>query len=164
MSSVEMPESIPLDEIEVEEDFIKPRAPEMDDEMDITPMIDITFLLLIFFLVTSKMNEAAPVDLPKARNGSVVAGSDACVIVVKRGTGDEAEVTKTDGTPFSTNLEQQNAEIAEYVQKQLDAGKKSVIMRAEGSVRQAEIGRISEAIGESLPEGMPINYAAEEQS
>lgn len=29
--------------------------PPMDDEMDITPMIDMTFLLLIFFILTSKM-------------------------------------------------------------------------------------------------------------
>ena len=39
-------------------------------EMDITPMIDCTFLLLIFFLVTSKMKPELAVDLPKAKHGS----------------------------------------------------------------------------------------------
>ncbi|MCP3692284.1 MAG: biopolymer transporter ExbD, partial [Planctomycetaceae bacterium] len=32
------------------------RRREEDVEMDITPMIDVTFLLLIFFLVASKMS------------------------------------------------------------------------------------------------------------
>jgi biopolymer transport protein ExbD len=41
-------------------------------EMDITPMIDCTFLLLIFFLVTSKMKPELAVDLPKAKHGAVV--------------------------------------------------------------------------------------------
>ncbi len=33
------------------------RRPLDDSEMDITPMIDITFLLLIFFLVAARLDE-----------------------------------------------------------------------------------------------------------
>lgn len=156
-------QGLELDDVVVEEDFVKPKPQDIDDEMDITPMIDITFLLLIFFLVTSKMNEPAAVSLPTARHGSVVAASESVVIVVKRGGGDQAQVERSEGGLFSMDLDQQNAEITEYVQKQLDAGKKAVIVRAEGSVRQAEIGRVSKAIAEALDEGMPINYAVEEQ-
>ena len=166
MSSAEIRQAmkeVELDDIVVEEEFVKPKPQDIDDEMDITPMIDITFLLLIFFLVTSKMNEPAPVSLPEARHGSVVAGRDSVVIVVKRGSGENALVGRVDGSPFAADVDQQNAEISEYVQQQLDAGKKSVIVRAEGAVKQSEIGRISKAIAESLDEGMPINYAVEEQ-
>lgn len=159
-----MPDDIRLDDIEVEEDFLTPRPPGTDDELDITPMIDITFLLLIFFLVTSKMNEAAPVALPQARHGSVVAGKEAAIIVMKRGTGELAEVTKGDGGAFSPDPEQQNAEIAEYIQQEIDAGKVQVIIRAEGAVRHGEIGRVSEAIGESIEEGKMINIAVMEQT
>ncbi|MCA9128071.1 MAG: biopolymer transporter ExbD [Planctomycetales bacterium] len=164
MSSAAPEQIVDVEEIVVEEEFFKPRPRDEDDDLDITPMIDITFLLLIFFLVTSRMNEAAPVDLPQARHGSVVVGKQSAVIVMKRGTGDQADVTKADGMPFSPDLEQQNAEIAEYIQQELDAGKKHVIIRAEGSVRQGEIGRVSEAIAESLAEGMMINIAVEEQT
>ena len=152
------------DEIEVEEDFLRPRAPDSDDELDITPMIDITFLLLIFFLVSSKMTAEQAVELPKARHGGVVAGKESVILIMKRGSGDQADVQKADGTPFSTDVDQQGAEIAEYVQQGLDAGKKHVIIRAEGSVRHGEIGRVSEAISESLPEGEVINIAVMEQS
>ncbi|MEZ6137308.1 MAG: biopolymer transporter ExbD [Pirellulaceae bacterium] len=151
-------------EIEVEEDFLKPRPPSADDEMDITPMIDITFLLLIFFIVSSKMNAEQAVELPQARHGGVVAAKESVVIVMKRGTGDLAEVLKADGTAFSPDAEQQNAEIAEYVAQGIDAGKKHVIIRAEGSVRHGEIGRVSEAISESIEEGEVINIAVMEQT
>lgn len=156
-------EPVPADEIEVEEDFLRPRPPSSDDELDITPMIDITFLLLIFFLVSSKMTAEQAVELPKARHGGVVAGKESVIIIMKRGTGDEAEVQKADGTPFSTDSDQQNAEISEYVEQGLDAGKKHVIIRAEGSVRHGEIGRVSEAISESMEEGEVINIAVMEQ-
>ncbi|MEO8268119.1 MAG: biopolymer transporter ExbD [Aureliella sp.] len=157
-------DDVPPDEMpEVEEEFMRPRALDSDDEMDITPMIDITFLLLIFFLVSSKLSPEQAVDLPKARNGGVVAAKESVVIVMRRGTGDQAEVKRADGSPFSSEIEQQNEEIAEYVQKGLDAGKKHVIIRADGSVRHGEIGRVSGAISESMEEGQPINIAVMEQ-
>lgn len=155
----------PLEELpEVEEDFLRPRQPSTDGELDITPMIDITFLLLIFFLVSSKLNAEQAVDLPKARHGGVVVGKESVILIMRRGTGDQAEVERADGAPFSGDLEQQNEEIALYVQQGLDAGKKHVIIRAEGSVRHGEVGRVSGAISESMEEGQVINIAVMEQT
>lgn len=51
-----------------------------------------------------------------------------------------------------------------YVQQGLDAGKKHVIIRAEGSVRHGEVGRVSGAISESMEEGQVINIAVMEQT
>ena len=164
MSSAIEPVELADDDLVVEEDFLRPRPPSTDDELDITPMIDITFLLLIFFLVSSRMNAEQAVDLPKARHGGLVAGKESVIIMMRRGTGDQAEVKKGDGSPFSNDAEQQNAEIAEYVQQGIDAGKKHVIIRAEGSVRQGEVGRVSGAISEALEEGALINIAVMEQN
>ena len=62
------PDEVDLEAIEVEEDFLRPRAVSNDDELDITPMIDITFLLLIFFMVSTTFERQAllKVDLPEA--------------------------------------------------------------------------------------------------
>ena len=54
------------------DDALKPllRSKTYDDsEMDITPMIDITFLLLIFFITVTQVSDAAkePIDLPKQK-------------------------------------------------------------------------------------------------
>jgi biopolymer transport protein ExbD len=151
-------------ELEVVEEFYQPRPMRDDSEMDITPMIDIVFLLLIFFLVSSKMTAEATVDLPTARHGNVVPVKESSIIVMRRGTGLQAEVLKADGARFSNDLEQQNAEIAEYVANALEAGKKHVVIRAEGSVRHGEIGRVIKAISESVEEGQLINIAVIEQS
>lgn len=143
---------------------VLPRPASIDDEIDITPMIDIVFLLLIFFLVSSKMTGEQYVELPKARHGSVVAAKEAVILLVKRGAGPQAEVLRADGTAFSSDLEQQAAEVSEYVQKGLDSGKKHVVVRAEGTVRHGEVSRLSEAISESLTEGAVINVAIMEQN
>ena len=49
----------------------KERNPD-DGELDITPMIDVTFLLLAFFVVVSKMDPSASVALPIASYGQSV--------------------------------------------------------------------------------------------
>ena len=154
----------PVSDVDVVEEFYQPRAMPDDSEMDITPMIDIVFLLLIFFLVSSKMTAEATVELPKARHGNVVPVKESVIIVMRRGTGQQADVLRVDGSRFSVDLEQQTAELAEYVASALDEGKKHVIIRAEGSVRHGEIGRVNKAISESLPEGQLINIAVIEQS
>lgn len=151
-----------LIEDDEDEDFLKPRKPNMDDELDITPMIDITFLLLIFFIVSSKMNAEQTVDLPKARHGGAISAKESAIILMRRGT-DLAEVVKADGTKFSSDVEQQNAEITDYVQQELDSGKKFVVVKAEGSVRHGEVSRVVSAISESLEDGAMINIAVMEQ-
>lgn len=160
MSNVTAPDD---DELEIEEEFYKPKPRVDDTEMDITPMIDITFLLLIFFLVTSKMTAEETPPLPKARHGMVVPAKESVIIVMKRGTGGQAEVKKSTGDAFSTDAEQQSAEIVEYVTKGIDAGKRHVIIRAEGTVRHGEINRVCKAISESLGDGEVINIAVMEE-
>ena len=58
-----------------------------DFEMDITPMIDMTFLLLIFFLVASKMDRSVEVKLPPARHATAVATRDAVIVTIDAAPG-----------------------------------------------------------------------------
>jgi len=72
-----------LEDIEDEEDdFHLPRKQRQDDEMDITPMIDITFLLLIFFIVCSTMDPTKIGKIPEAQNGLAVYVEDSAVIFI----------------------------------------------------------------------------------
>ena len=62
------------DKVELTDDpllSVRGRARE-DVEMDITPMIDITFLLLIFFLVCSTADQETTIEMAKARHGKGV--------------------------------------------------------------------------------------------
>src|SRR6056297_75139 len=94
-----------------------------DPEMDITPMIDITFLLLIFFLVATRLSNEGVVDLPRAKHGTAVAADSAVVITVTSGIGDEAFIFKGDGafpeTRLTSNdLAAQQEELETYIAEQ----------------------------------------------
>jgi biopolymer transport protein ExbD len=148
---------------EEDEEIVMAARPPMDDEMDITPMIDMTFLLLIFFILTSKMTGEKSYEVPPAKHGSSIAAKNCVVITVLRGTGENAIVSKADGAIFSDDPEQQAAEIAEYVQLQLETGGKTeVLIRAEGNVTAKQLKKVEQAVGEVLEEGKMINLAVSE--
>ncbi|MCC9604437.1 biopolymer transporter ExbD [Blastopirellula sp. JC732] len=51
------------------------RGPLEEDEMDLTPMVDVTFLLLIFFMVTASFSLQKTLETPAPRNDSASAQS-----------------------------------------------------------------------------------------
>ena len=109
-----------LEDPEDEKPFVLPKQDLDDSEMDITPMIDITFLLLIFFLVASKMDESADVDLPPAHHGKAVVNQQAVNLIVKKAGADKIQVTTGHGKMLSGDSETQENEIAQYVANGLD--------------------------------------------
>jgi biopolymer transport protein ExbD len=130
------------------------RRPLEDAEMDITPMIDITFLLLIFFLVASRLDEDAPVELPKARYGIAVAEKSSIPITIAQGSGDTANVYLADGRAAdkqvnSTDLIVQEQEIVRYIEENLANGKEHVLVKAEKGVRHRDVARVSDAVGKA---------------
>lgn len=73
----------PTPSFENEEDDLLDDGPALprrrlteDSELDMTPMIDCVFLLLIFFTVTSRPDQATSVELPPARYGKGVSLQD----------------------------------------------------------------------------------------
>jgi biopolymer transport protein ExbD len=121
-----------------------------DDEIDITPMIDIVFLLLIFFVVSSKMDPSKTGAFPVAERGLAISSNDSAVIVMERGTGDRAVVKKGDGSLFLDDEEQQRVDIVDYVTQQLDLGKSEVMILGGRTVSVGEIARIQRIIGDGF--------------
>lgn len=147
----------PVDHLYEDEDepvtvWRRPRKLE-EAEMDITPMIDITFLLLIFFLVASRMDADAGVELSPARYGIAVAAKEAVIITVARAEGGEAQVYKGDGKSppnlVSGNFAEQEEELVKYVEAGLrdTPPKKHVIVKAERGVKQRDVARVDKAVG-----------------
>jgi biopolymer transport protein ExbD len=48
-----------------EDDEVLPRGNRPEEEMDMTPMVDVTFLLLIFFMVTAAFSLQKSIDMPR---------------------------------------------------------------------------------------------------
>jgi biopolymer transport protein ExbD len=126
-----------------------------DPEMDVTPMIDITFLLLIFFLVASRMTDEAFIKLPTARNGTAVSSDTSVIITLAKGPGDNALIFKGDGAYVankltSNDLNDQQKELEEYIEQGLTLdSKQQVLIKAEEGVRHRDVARVARAAGEA---------------
>lgn len=147
-------EAYPVDELEEERpESIKPRKALEDTEMDITPMIDITFLLLIFFIVASKMDETANVTLPTAVASDAIPTKQAVIITVGPGADDDsAAVYKGDSTDpanlfDSSDTDTLENEIEAYVEEttSLDPNIIYVVIKGEADVKHKHISTTAKA-------------------
>jgi biopolymer transport protein TolR len=125
-------------------------------DMDITPMIDCTFLLLIFFLLTSTTTSKSAVPLPSAKHGAQAAEADSIIITVARGPTGEAQVFLADDSKpnheAAGSPEDQVTAIRKYLveenAKVNKAGKQrnNVLIKADADLKQREMDRIERAV------------------
>ena len=140
----------------------KKKKKSFDGEFDITPMIDVVLLLLIFFMVSARMAPQNTVKLPTAKNGDMAAMYDAVVLVMRAGVSDSVAVSTASGRKFSTDKDVQEAEIAEYVELELqDLRKKYVLIQAEPRVLTSEMMRVQLVLASVLNPGQEIMIAVE---
>ncbi|NLX53957.1 MAG: biopolymer transporter ExbD [Planctomycetaceae bacterium] len=139
-----------------------------DAESDITPMIDMVFLLLIFFLVASKIDQSTSVKLPPAKHGIAVAQQNAVIVIIKKGPGGSVIVARRDGTPFAADFAVQEQEIGDYVEAGMTGSPPferpmdTIIVKAEGSVKEGDVARVAQAIGRATNTQV-LNYAVVEE-
>ena len=72
--------------VDVEDDdegFVRKKRVMPSTDVDITPMIDLTFQLLIFFMVTSTMQGNPPAVLPASMSGTSIETAKVINVVVK---------------------------------------------------------------------------------
>jgi len=134
--------------------LVRRRKPHADADMDITPMIDITFLLLIFFLVASRLDDSAAIELPPARHGEAVGTKNAVIITLGRTATDRADIflgarKAAELLVATADLEQQVASVSDYVEREFKAKPKleHVLLQAERGVKHREVARIAGAVG-----------------
>ena len=128
------------------------RALDTSNELDMTPMIDCTFLLLIFFLVGSTPDMDTAVQLPPARHG-VAADPRTSVIVTiaERGGSAPALVYLADGkigTPLPDDPAAQEAAILQAVEQGHSEGKTGVLVKAERGVKHSDVARAAAVVGQ----------------
>lgn len=116
-------------------------------ELDITPMIDVTFLLLIFFMVTSTMQATPDRDIPPSKSGqNVVKSEDVKEVAVSmpRAGGDEGEY-QWEGKDVT--LDQLKAEMI-----QASTGNLSILIYADREVPSGVVGEVETLINEVAKE------------
>ena len=155
------------DVMEDDDDFVIPRKKREDDEMDITPMIDITFLLLIFFIVCSTMDPTKIGSIPEADNGLAISAKNSAVIFIKPSGSDSVVLSTPDGTEFSSDENEQATEIIEYItsemEKSLGTPKEHVMLFGDSEVKVGQVTRIQKLIGDAFEDLDSTYIAVKEQ-
>ncbi|MBL6723665.1 MAG: biopolymer transporter ExbD [Rubripirellula sp.] len=155
------------DVMDDDDDFVIPRKKREDDEMDITPMIDITFLLLIFFIVCSTMDPTKIGSIPEADNGLAISAKNSAVIFIKPSGSDSVVLSTPDGTEFSSDENEQATEIIEYItsemEKSLGTPKEHVMLFGDSEVKVGQVTRIQKLIGDAFEDLDSTYIAVKEQ-
>lgn len=120
-----------------------------DTEMDITPMIDCTFLLLIFFIVCSRPDAQEAIILARAHHGTAIGAKRATVITIAESSRESSPVYLADGKfadkLLPQDMEQQVEQIRQAVQTAVDDGKIDVLIKAEKGVPHRDVARVTAA-------------------
>ncbi len=130
---------------------------ENDADLDITPMIDVTFLLLIFFMVTSTMQATPEIDLPVAHHGLGINKSEQVTVSVLNRDGIPVLMA---GDPPAPEMSLE--EIVEYARNEIDGGKSGILVKASGEIPTGFIKQLTQqlqAVGE-----IHFYYAVSEQA
>ena len=139
-------------------------AEALDTHVDMTAMIDLVFMLNIFFLVTSLVTALAELDLPFAKHATAADMESSLLIsIVAKERGDRplvyiGEVGSGELVPES-RLEER---IAAAVQQAAKEKKTNVVVKAEKHVPLATDARIGAAVA-AANEEMKLNFAVMEK-
>ena len=118
------------------------RAAAADEEdLDITPMIDVTFLLLIFFMVSSTMQGKPDMPLPQAVTEADVDMRQATVITLLAEDGNPVILF---GDDLSAPQGMQES-VAQYVSDGVAQQKTTVVIKADKDLPSGFVEDISRA-------------------
>ena len=128
-----------------------------DGELDVTPMIDVTFLLLAFFVVVSKMDPQASVPLPMASIGKSLSEKECVTIImtvdesgnkanIYLGTGMQEEELVPPGEE-----EEREQIITDYVEQELtnNPSKNAVLIKAAGDCKTGMVEMVKRGVARS---------------
>jgi biopolymer transport protein ExbD len=127
---------------------------------DITAMIDLVFMMNIFFLVTSIASSMADLDLPPAKHVKAADLDRAVVVsIVDAGDGQPALVRLEDGGAGELMPEgsEQDAKLDAALEAGMSAGKNVLLIKAERGILHRDVARVAALAANH--EGMKLNLA-----
>jgi len=111
-------------------------------QIDMTPMVDVVFQLLTFFLLAVKRDSAEPVDVPVTVRSTAVAESQSTFITVKppsKGSPDpEIILGDRSGNGDKITADQ----VRDEVVKGVNAGRPNIIIKAERFVSHGDVLKV----------------------
>ena len=135
-----------------------PRKREFEEmDLDITPMIDVTFLLLIFFMVTSTMRPEKDFVIPQAIHGETTETDRVTIIMLEfSGSPTLPPIIKLKGDLTATY-----DQLTQEVRDAKDRNLFHVIVKADGRIPNGYINKVLSAIAEV--EGVTFSMGVREK-
>ena len=145
------------------DNLLAARKPLMDDaRFDVTAMVDLVFMMNIFFLVSWIGAALAEIDLPAARHCVATDADTATVVTVKGSAGETPSIYLGDARPGGEiNAGEVEQRIGEAVDAGMREGKNTVLIKAERDVCLREVARIAGLA--TAVKGVKLNLAVMEK-
>ncbi len=141
-----------------EDNLANKKRGDSEADLDITPMIDVVFLLLIFFMVTSTMQSKRELDVPPAKHGAKVDSSTATILTINRPEDPDGPPTVILSDGKEGTLEDVKADVEAGIAK----GKKRVILKADRDVHHGVILEVMRKANEV--EGVEFDMEVRDQN
>jgi biopolymer transport protein ExbD len=143
--------------------FVARRAHHETPEFDVTAMVDLVFMMNIYFLVVFITMALGQMSLPAADHAKALDAETATIIQITRsldGKSSKVRLPESDPEAEISDPAEQEKKIQAAVEQGLAAGKDIVLLKAEGKVRLGELFRIATAAAQ---EGVKLNVAVLEK-
>ena len=149
--------------VPLEENLLAARKPLVDDaRFDITAMVDLVFMMNIFFLVSWIGAALAEIDLPAARHCVATDADTSTVLTLTGSAGETPSIYLGDARPGGAihpgEVEQR---ICEAVDAGMREGKSTVLIKAERDVCLRDVARIAGLA--TAVKGVKLNLAVMEK-
>jgi len=122
------------------------QSDEEETEINLTPMLDVVFIMLIFFIVTASFIKEAGIDIRRPEASAVVPKPKANILVAISANNeiwiDRKNIDKRAVKAAFERLLAENAEGSVVIQADKDAYTETVVIVADAA-RQAKISRVS---------------------
>ena len=123
------------------EDYSPSRRGVPEADLDITPMIDVTFLLLIFFMVTSTMQNEREVDVPVADHGVGVETRTSGIINVY--ANDPEPIIEIESVGMELTFDDVESQVEQWVGENEEI---EVIIKAERDVPSGFVSKVLSSV------------------
>lgn len=145
------------------EELIARRVPYETPEFDITAMVDLVFMMNIYFLVTFVTVALGEMNLPAATHCAALDADSAVILTLVRSLdGKSVTLYVGDGAKSEpvNDVALQEQRVQAAVERGVAEGKKAVLLKAEKKVRLADMFRIASA---ATAEGVKLHVAVMEK-
>jgi len=110
---------------------------EIDEHIDMTPMVDVVFQLMTFMLFSMQISGGEKVEIPPARHGVGVDETEATFLTILKPQAAGAKPRIFIGTGVGDPIDVEQA--CDAVSEGVAAGRRKVVLQADGGVPHGEM-------------------------